>query len=300
MTRSPSNDADPIVRCLRALVQHSPDLKEAAGLYEVLLPLLRDADLRVAPVLILPDQVHKKMATGMPLLHDVELEIDDKALQELMLLLVAALESTGENNRHQYCRIRQALEANRFNTSTLLPYVTANEKDAFRAATSSLELEPDLLWALMQNVLKPAWRTWCRQLTCLVDVTTQWNKGFCFVCGAGAILGELQENNLVKHLRCGQCGADWPFRRLQCLYCGNEDHHTLGFLHAEPEQEKMRVEVCEKCRGYLKTIVSFAPAPPEMLAVSDLATLHLDYIAQERGYGRPLFKDWQSTAAINR
>lgn len=46
----------------------------------------------------------------------------------------------------------------------------------------------------------------------------------------------------------------------------------------------MRIEVCEKCCGYLKVVVSFSPLPPEMLFVEDLATVQLDYIAQWRGY----------------
>jgi FdhE protein len=48
----------------------------------------------------------------------------------------------------------------------------------------------------------------------------------------------------------------------------------------------MRVEVCDKCHGYLKVINSFTPTSPEMLTVEDLATLHLDYIAEARGYAR--------------
>ncbi len=48
----------------------------------------------------------------------------------------------------------------------------------------------------------------------------------------------------------------------------------------------MRAEVCNKCQGYLKVIAAFTPTPPGMLLVEDLATLHLDYIAQERGYIR--------------
>jgi FdhE protein len=99
-------------------------------------------------------------------------------------------------------------------------------------------------------------------------------------------LGELQGNNQIRHLRCGQCGADWPSRRLQCIHCGNEDHSTLSYLYTETQQEKMRVEVCSRCNGYLKVIAAFTPTQPEMLPVEDLATLHLDYIAQERGYLR--------------
>jgi FdhE protein len=47
------------------------------------------------------------------------------------------------------------------------------------------------------------------------------------------------------------------------------------------------VEVCNKCRGYLKVVASFSPASPEELAVLDLSTLYLDCFAQEQGYLRP-------------
>jgi FdhE protein len=48
----------------------------------------------------------------------------------------------------------------------------------------------------------------------------------------------------------------------------------------------MCVEICDNCHGYLKVIAAFSPTPVEMLAVEDLATLHLDYIAHARGYAR--------------
>jgi FdhE protein len=138
---------------------------------------------------------------------------------------------------------------------------------------------------LSQNALKPALCAWCRQLTPLSG-GIPWHKGTCCVCGAAATLGELQENDQVKHLRCGSCGADWQFRRLQCMYCGNEDHKTQHYLHAESHRERMRVKVCDACKGYLKVIAAFTPRPPEMLPAEDLATLHLDYIAQKHGYMR--------------
>ena len=142
-----------------------------------------------------------------------------------------------------------------------------------------------LLWMLAQYALKPALHAWRRQLAPLAE-GIEWEEGYCFICGAEATLGELRENGQVMYLRCGQCGADWPFRRLRCIYCGNEDNGTLSCLYSEDQREKMRVEACDRCRGYLKVITSFSPTPPEMLPVEDIATLHLDYIAQERGYER--------------
>jgi formate dehydrogenase maturation protein FdhE len=70
------------------------------------------------------------------------------------------------------------------------------------------------------------------------------------------------------------------------MYCGNENHRTLGYLYGVPRYADLRAEVCDKCRGYLKVIVSFHPTPADILPIEDLATLHLDYSALERGYAR--------------
>lgn len=308
-----STDAlDPIVRRLRVLVQDSPDLKDAALLYGTILPLLLDTDLHMVPLSITPDQVRAKIEMGLPLLHDLDLELDLRAVYELMLKLAHAIETIGENNQFLKRRlpgartsqksnaaaadntlwravaarqIRLALEEDKLDISALLQHIATGKSGPVTALAQGLQLDPHLLWTLAKNAIKPALHAWCRQLTPLAE-GIQWHYGYCFICGAGATLGELQGNNQVRHLRCGQCGADWPSRRLQCIYCGNEDHSTLSYLYTETRQEKMRVEVCSKCNGYLKIIAAFAPTPPELLPVEDLATLHLDYIAQERGHMR--------------
>lgn len=292
---------DPIVQRLRALVKDSPDLKEAVRLYEAVLPLLRDADLHVAPVSITPDQVCAKMKKGLPLLHDLGLEFDVEAVRGLMIRLARSLETIGRKNSWHKLRlprlsssrepgtaarrIRTSLEENKLDAGALLPHIAAGESDQVFSAAQDLQLDPDLVWTLAQNALKPALRAWCRQLTPLAG-GIPWHRGSCFVCGAVATLAELQNNDQAKHLRCGQCGADWLFPRLQCMHCGNEDHRTLTCLYTESRREKMRVEVCDKCHGYLKIIASFTPTLPEMLTIEDLATLHLDYIAEARGYAR--------------
>jgi FdhE protein len=299
-TPKSSNTVDPIIRRLRSLVEESPDLKEAAKLYEVMLPLLRDADLHAGTIPLSTDQVREKMQSGAFLLSDLCLDLDVEAVRELMIRFAAAFEANGRKDAWRGLRlpwsqasdgpdaarsVRTALEENRLSISTLLPEIASGQRGPNLAAAQSLGLDPDYIWTLAQNALKPALRAWCRQLTPLVEGIS-WNKGTCFVCGAAAALAELQENNQLKHLRCGACGADWVFRRLRCVCCGNEDHGTLKTLYAEKELEKMRVEACNKCRVYLKVISAFIPMPPEMLAIEDLATLHLDYIAKEHGYTR--------------
>jgi len=323
---------DPIVLRLLAAVRDSPDLRDAVQVYETILPLLRDADLHVTPIAITADQARGKLEMGLPLLQDVDLELDVKAACELMLQLARALatipkplaravgsgrpdsssgfrpdaaalneadpEGSDALTRATAARqIRSALEDNNLDLAALLPHVAAGDREFVASLGQSQQLDAALVWTLAQNTLKPALRAWRRQLANLVE-GIPWRKGYCYVCGAGATLGELQESLQVMHLRCGQCGADWQFPRLQCMYCGNQDHKTLGFLYAETQPEKMRVEVCDQCHGYLKVIAAFSPTPPELLAVEDLATLHLDYIAQARGYERVAIQIAAATVAV--
>jgi len=289
MTPKSAGDLDPLVVRLQALAEESRDLKEAATVYRAILPLLRYEELHVTPVSLTREQARASLKAGSPLLSSVDFEIDIEAVRDLMIRLACALESFSEEaalRRADAARaIRLAIEADALDISSILSLIGAGERCAMATLAHELQLDPNLLWTLGQNALKPALRTLCRALSPLVE-GVPWDKGYCFICGAGATLGELQQNDQIKHLRCGQCGADWPFRRLHCMYCGNEDHRTLSYLYEESRREKMRIEVCDKCKGYLKVIASFAPTPPEMLPVEDLATLHLDHVAEDHGYAR--------------
>lgn len=296
-----TDTADPVIQRLRTLAKESPELKDAARLYEAILPLLRDADLHAGTLSLTIEQAREKMESGAPLLSGLDLDLDVEAVRALMIELAAAVEKAGKVHQPLKLRlpwlsatpelvtaarrIRTALEDNTLEIGSLLSHVAAGDKDAVASVSKDLGLDPGLTVTLTQNALKPALRAWFGQLRPFVK-GIPWRKSACFVCGAAATLAELQGNDQVKHLRCGSCGADWQVRRLQCIYCGNEDHRTLTHLFEEKYREGMQLEACEKCKGYLKVIAAFSPTIVEFLAIEDLATLHFDCIAKERGYTR--------------
>jgi FdhE protein len=241
------------------------------------------------------------MASGVPLLSDLGLDFDVEAVRTLMIKLAAAVEKAGRGHHPLTLRvpwltstsgpgkaarsIKAALEESALEVEALLSHIADGDKEAVASVSRDLGIDPNLTVTLAQNALKPALREWCRQLAPLVK-GIPWHKSTCFLCGAAATFAELQENDQVKHLRCGSCGADWQVRRLQCVHCGNEDHRTLTHLFEEQDSGRIQVEACDKCKGYLKVVSAFTPTPVETLAVKDLATLHLDYIAKGRGYTR--------------
>jgi len=297
-----TNDTtDPLTQRLRQLALTSPALASTARMYETALPLLRDADLDVALIHFTPPQIHKKLQQGIPLLMDVDLDIDVASARELMLKLADALAGSGKksagfpfrlpwtrpaaDDRVEVLKIKTAVEENTLDAGYLLSLLAAGAHDAVSAAAAERGLDASLVLALARNTLKPALRTWCRQLLPLAN-DVEWQSDLCFVCGAPAVLAELQGNDQARHLRCGMCGSDWQVRRLQCVHCGNEDHRTQQTFMKEGEEDRMRVEACDNCRGYIKVIASFSPTPFEELAVADLETLHLDHAAQSLGYSR--------------
>jgi formate dehydrogenase maturation protein FdhE len=86
----------------------------------------------------------------------------------------------------------------------------------------------------------------------------------------------------TRLLLCATCLTPWPFRRVVCPQCGEEDERKLGYFQS-PTFEHVRVDACESCRRYLKSIDlgRFGLAVP---IVDEVAGAALDLWARDRGY----------------
>jgi FdhE protein len=85
-----------------------------------------------------------------------------------------------------------------------------------------------------------------------------------------------------RQLLCATCLTVWPFRRVVCVYCGEEDERKTGYFHA-PAFDHLRLDACESCKHYLKTVdlTKLGLAVP---LVDEVAGAPLDLWARERGY----------------
>jgi FdhE protein len=85
-----------------------------------------------------------------------------------------------------------------------------------------------------------------------------------------------------RQLLCATCLTVWPFRRVVCVYCGEEDERKTGYFHT-PAFDHLRLDACESCRHYLKTVdlTKLGLAVP---LVDEVAGAPLDLWARERGY----------------
>ncbi len=83
-------------------------------------------------------------------------------------------------------------------------------------------------------------------------------------------------------LVCSFCLAEWEFRRIVCPGCGEENHAKLPVYTAE-ELKHVRVEGCDSCRSYIKTVDLTKSGLAEPI-VDEMASIPLDLWAQKQGY----------------
>ncbi|MBW1748693.1 MAG: formate dehydrogenase accessory protein FdhE [Deltaproteobacteria bacterium] len=93
-------------------------------------------------------------------------------------------------------------------------------------------------------------------------------------CGSAPGLGDLSGEGGKRRLHCSLCETVWSYPRLQCPFC------ELNYLRAENE-EYFRVDLCGQCNNYLKTLDLREISGPIILPLDDVATWHLDLIAQK-------------------
>jgi FdhE protein len=85
-----------------------------------------------------------------------------------------------------------------------------------------------------------------------------------------------------RSLLCSLCGHEWAIQRIFCPFCDNKDQETLHYFFSEQERD-YRVDVCDQCKKYIKTIDTREMKRPVYAFVEQISTLHLDMLAQEQG-----------------
>jgi FdhE protein len=112
----------------------------------------------------------------------------------------------------------------------------------------------------------------------------------CPLCGGAPQLAVLEASATgvtavdggTRRLLCATCLASWPCRRVLCPFCGEENEYKLVYFRSDAF-EHLRVDACESCRRYLKS-VDLGRLGLAIPLVDEVAGASLDIWARERGY----------------
>jgi len=142
----------------------------------------------------------------------------------------------------------------------------------------------DVLGFLLNHTVKPFLSRFSSLVREQVDLEA-WGRGYCPVCGAQPNLARLSKAVGRRYLHCPLCETEWRFRRIGCPFCGTEKQEDLRYFTVEGS-ERYRVYVCDKCKGYLKTVDESRCGENEKVCLfwEDVKTVHLDILAMREGY----------------
>ena len=269
---------------LRTIQTHrdlSPHYAELLDILEEILILREEYRRRLQREIFPVDEklIAAKMTGGFPLV-DFSTVIGDLAEPQayfLALLEIAEKRAPGETGEMAR-KIRDG--EIRFND---LIYESFNppfeDEEALR---DEEEASFDLVELFIEESLRPALEMVTARYGDAIR-KTDWSEGYCPVCGREPKIGEIRDEEGSRYHFCNQCGFEWNYLRIKCPFCGNEEQQSLAYFTIEGD-ERYRVDVCNECKRYIK-IVDFREAKQKAdLDVEDIATLHLDMLANDEGY----------------
>jgi len=108
----------------------------------------------------------------------------------------------------------------------------------------------------------------------------------CPCCGSAAHAGVVMISDGkagLRYLECSLCATRWHAVRARCTLC--DSPREVEYRGLEGAHPGVQAETCDACHGYVKTLFQDKDRHAEPLA-DDLATLMLDVLIGEAGYGR--------------
>jgi len=108
----------------------------------------------------------------------------------------------------------------------------------------------------------------------------------CPLCGSRPLLGVLRPegDGGKRFLLCSFCLQEWEFRRILCPTCGEEAEGKLP-VYIDEDSPHVRVEACDTCKFYLRTI-DLTKDGNAIPLVDDLAAIPHTLWAHKQGYSR--------------
>jgi len=265
---------------LDRLAQKRATLRDSCRIQAAIIEAIYAKPATESPLVVQADDAQAKLARGVPLLRDLPLPVDEAAFNKRWQAVCAALAQPDAQ------ALAAAVNKDTLKPLALLGEVLAGRPEAVAARAEVLGLNAALTATVLRLAAFPALARLTQSCKEYYQ-NSSWENGYCPNCGSWPLLGEARGLEQDRILRCGLCAAGWKVDRLFCPFCGNRDHRTLGYLHLEGEEDHYRAGSCEACQGYVKWVTAmFALSEPQLL-VADLATVHLDLAAAERGFFVP-------------
>ncbi|MCJ7783789.1 MAG: formate dehydrogenase accessory protein FdhE [Desulfobacterales bacterium] len=243
--------------------------------------------LKIDPVQLKKEWKKLLSEEGFSLIQKEDFPLDIESSVKLFETLCQVGKNANPHMAEQLIKIKEAIDGKRIDLKKLLRGGLKEQR--MEEIVEELGLDKNVFLFLIQSSIRPSIEAGVDQLRSELDPET-WLKGYCPLCGSLPSLSLLKEEVGKRYLLCSFCGYQWRMDRIFCPFCKNKDQESLHYFYGEGE-ETHRIDLCDKCRQYIKTI-DYRNLQESDPILEDLATLHLDLLASQKGYKRPVPNPW--------
>jgi len=290
MTEIINETAGRIKKTANAIKKSRPAYSTIVDFYEKIFTAQEKsaAKSEIKPAQLSDDIVSIKTNEKFPLYSLSEFSVDINSARKLFKKICKIINKSGNHMSTASEIIFAANENKKIDFNELYAALLHDDDESFSNIAAKLNTDRDALAFITYNSIKPSLSMFAESASKYFDKDNTWGKGYCPVCGNAPVISTFESDG-QRFLTCSFCWHKWAATRLFCPFCENKDSKSLHYLFSEDEKE-YRIDVCDRCNKYIKNVDTRIITRFIYLPLEQIATLHLDIMAKEKGFesGVPL------------
>lgn len=277
---------------LRDIGRQRAELQEILAFYDKVLEAQRQAqsEIPVPELNISEDLATMKTREGFALVEKERLPVDRNQTLKLFERLCRLSLEENEVLASAAEILLEALTSGTLDFDGLLRGILQEDGEGLKNQATELGVPPAILQALAKLSVQPSLFAVAAAGADRADLEN-WQRWHCPICASPPAMAALVGEEGKRLALCSFCGHLWHVLRLGCPFCGTTRQEDLRYFYGEGE-DLYRVQVCDHCRSYFKVLDTRKGSDPAALAVEDIATGHLDILAEQQGFSRRAPRLW--------
>lgn len=276
MPKRPDLNADPgIMSSIEEIRGFEAELKSFFEKYSV------DDSFEKLPLVYDPETGNKRLDDGIYLC-TCKAKTKAEACGDAVVDLVSLLKKHLSDDGVKIDKIGNRFSGDQIPAKTFVTHMLQNREQAIFRMADENDLDVGLFVFFGILLARPFRMAAATHLTKGLDLS-RWTKGYCPVCGHWASYGHIHVEHSNRTLWCRQCGHTWDFARIKCVFCETDVQGNLEMLSLENDNTHC-IQVCERCKRYLKETRSEQPAEDFPFDAAFLGTATMDQIGAREGY----------------
>lgn len=277
---------------LEQLREDRSEFEEILAFYAKVLTAQHEAqqEIGIPEIELSEDHIKLKIEEGFPLVDREDFPVDRGSSERLFRKLCSLSSEENPVLASAGKILLGAMDTGKLEYVKLFTAVLHNDAETIEVLSKDTEVPFPVIQALVKFSIQPSLLATAAGVArgCAME---GWQYGYCPVCGGLPAMAALVGEGGKREALCSFCGHFWQLPRLLCPFCNTDKQENLRYFFGEGE-DLYRVHVCEQCKGYLKVVDTREGGDYRALAVEDVATAHLDLLAEEEGYQRKAPRLW--------